>query len=449
MLFKNQLFIAIALLFTILSGCKHSPSTSSSSSASIKISSEQDIKFEIITYAGFKSNIFLKGEIKADEAREIKLDYDGFALLTINGIYPYPLIIGKGEINIGFSKTGVAPEITNSPENTFFYDFYGNHNKLSSQVRFYSESLQKAGEQDPPFLSLQTKLDSVISLKMEMAKQLPKAEFPVASAILQEKLLEESSWGIKTLNELHKTQKEFTDFAKENYKYLKNSEQLSALIRQSFMMLEYINYYESIEKSGDQKADITKAKELLRSEMLKQTQMWMDALKADVPEPVSLAQCVKTYYNRGMVSKSLEIISAFDEKAKCEGGGVKQINFPASFEITKGDGVSSYQTDQIQSKKIIVLVDNDCIFSKIAAVRTGRQLEKSPTPLILIPKGNLDGEILALDKLCVKDLYFAKKGDWVSTDLLDQHKYPYFILLDGSNKVIKATDNWNELKNAF
>ena len=66
--------------------------------------------------------------------------------------------------------------------------------------------------------------------------------FPVASAILQTKLLEESGWGINSLDALHKKHIEFTNFAADNYAHLAHSDQISALIRQSFMMLELVNY---------------------------------------------------------------------------------------------------------------------------------------------------------------------------------------------------------------
>ena len=174
--------------------------------------------------------------------------------------------------------------------------------------------------------------------------------------------------------------------------------------------------------------------------MLKQTQMWMDALKPYLKKSVILAQCVKAYYNRSMTSKAVEILSAFNEHAKCEGTGKKQINFPSTFDIVKSDGYTKMATQQLHPKKMIVMVDNDCIFSKVLAVQMARKFEKSPVIVIIVPKKKLNAEMLALDKQCAKDLFFIKDKTMISEDILTKHKYPYFMMLNDSNKVIKESE---------
>ncbi len=141
------------------------------------------------------------------------------------------------------------------------------------------------------------------------------------------------------------------------------------------MMLELVNYIESIESSGDKVVDINNAKELQRTEMIVLTQLWMTALKPNLQESDMLAQCVKNYFDRGMVSKSIDISTAFSEQAKCAGGSITQLIFPPAFEILKADGVSHFSTLQLPSYKVIVLVDKDCIFSKISAIQMARMLE--------------------------------------------------------------------------
>ena len=85
-----------------------------------------------------------------------------------------------------------------------------------------------------------------------------------------------------------------------------------------------------------------------------------------------------------MTSKAVEILSAFNEHAKCEGTGKKQINFPSTFDIVKSDGYTKMATQQLHPKKMIVMVDNDCIFSKVLAVQMARKFEKRSIALIYI-----------------------------------------------------------------
>ncbi|NOX45590.1 MAG: hypothetical protein GXO89_01255 [Chlorobi bacterium] len=396
--------------------------------------------FSIVTYSNFESDTLMSGTVSAGILSETPVDYRGFALLTINNTFSYPLIIGNEDIHIDFTKPGAAPEIKEGDENRFFYTFYGAYNLLNSQLRFYNNKKNRMAGNDSLYREIVAITDSLNQEKELLVSGLPQKNYPVASAILQEKLLEESSWGIKSLDELHQKQKGFAQFASGNYPYLQHSQQLSALINQSFMMLEYINYYESIEKTGDKKTDIDKIKELLRSEMIDQTQLWIDALKPYVPEPVILAQCVQAFYNRSMTTKAMEIISAFGELAKCEGDGDGQINFPEAFDVVKGDGYTIINTHTLNPEKIIIMVDNECVFSKVLAIQAVREHEKSPIPIIILPKGKLDSEILALDKLCVKDLYFVKEKAWVNNAIMDGHKYPYYYKLGASNKVL--TTGW-------
>ncbi len=429
---KQTFFILTLSPLLFLLSCAPGPLT-------LKISSKQDMGYSIVTYGGFQSDTLLTGTVSAGKILEIPVSYRGFALLTINNTFPYPLIFGKGDIRMDFERPGVSPVIKESEENRFFYDYYANYNILNSRLRLYNDSKARLGEKDPFYPAIVAQIDSVEHQKEAMSARLPNKEFPVASAILREKQIEAKSYGIKTLGELHQVQKEFTGFASRNYPYIENSEQLSALIRQSFMMLEYINYYNIIEKTGNKKMDIGKSQDLFRKEMLEQTQMWTDALEPYVPAPVSLAQCVKAYYDRAMLSNAMEIISANTEIAVCGGDAQGRISFPGSFDILKGDGLAKTSTQMLYPEKIIVLVDDACVFSKVLAIQLAKAYELKTTPIIIVPKTKAGPGMYALDRLCSKDLYFAENTDWIPEDVLARHKYPYFIMLDESNKVIKES----------
>lgn len=417
--------LLLLLLALPLFGCN------SSSEQLIKISTKQGLDLSLITYSGFTSDTLRLGRIHANETMEVPVDYRGFALMLIDEIYPYPLIIGKEGFEIAFTSALMPPVFTRSPENSFFYDFHSAYNELSKRIWQVEKKKQDLGATDPFYHTMQSQLDTLYDKKRTLANQLPDNDFPQASAILQAKLIEEKSHGIKTLNELHTTQNNFVEFATENFQYLYHSDRLNALINQSFMMLEYINYFDQIEKTGDKGTDISRGQALFRQEMIRQAGIWIDALKPYLDPGMVLAQCVKIYYNRSMIRKAYEIQNAFSDMAVCYFNTTnKRIDFPDTFEIVKSDAYSILSSSQIDAPKMIIIVDDQCVFSKVFAIIKARELEECNTAIIILPKGELNQSILLMDRNCVKQLYFIKNKKWIDKEALGQVNAPAIIQLN-------------------
>lgn len=414
--------------------------TGNNSTATVKIESSSDLKYSITTFADFENEKYLSGEVFANDLVDVPVDYKGFVLLTINGQRKYPLIIGHENVHIKFAGTQIRPEILEGDENLFFYDFYSQYNHLKALSKHFATTLAQTPQSDPAYQELKAQLDSVALMTTELTDGLPNEKYPVTSAIFQAMLLEDSSGDVKTLDELHQKQKAFTQFAADNYEFIANSEQLASLIRQSFMMLEYINYHDYSNIIVDSKTRSAEAKALNKAEMLNLVEMWIEALKPYLPENKILAQCANNYLGRGMVSKGSEIINAFPDIAKCNDGSLKEITFPGYFWLLKGDGVSKLSSSDFKTERIVALVDEDCVFSKIKAIELGRELEQSPMPIFILSKQKATTTKLALDRLCVKDLYFIEDKTQFPEALLNQHTYPYFYKLDANNKVIESWD---------
>jgi hypothetical protein len=412
--------------------------TSCRSSSVIEVKSKQNINIDLITFANFQKDTLKIGKIEVDVTKQIPLDYSGFALMLVNNIYPYPLIIGKDNIKMLFEKAETAPTFTHCPENEFFYDFFAAYNKFGNRIRQLEDAKHKLGKSDPFYPEIVQEIASIKEKKRKKIEKLPNPKFPVASAILQEKLVEEKSWKIKTIDELHTTQKLFVDFIQQNYSSLEHSEQITALINQSYMMIEYINFFDAIGDIKDKKIISQKANQLFRDEVMHQTEMWIETLQPYMTESKALSQCLRAYFNRGMIGQSYEILYHFKEKAICEKGQKDSLlSFPKNFDIVGSDGFSKKSIQKIHSRKLIVLIDNDCIFSKIIAIQKARELEKSNTKVIILPKEELTQEILSLDKLCVKNLYFIKDKSSFDSSGIQHILAPAFFELDENNNLIK------------
>ncbi len=404
----------------------------------LELRSAKDMKVNIITFSDFKKDTLKLGVIKQDITQKIHLDYQGFALMVIDDKYPYPLVLGRDAVKINFSKAEEAPVFEQCPENTFFYDYFGKYNQLGSRIYQLHDAQQALGEKDPFYPEIVQRVAEINDEKEEMRNSLPNPEFPLASAILLEKQWEEKSYSIKTLEELHEMQQKFVNFVKKNYALLQHSDRLTAIINQSYMMLEYVNFFEDLDDIQDKKLLSQKANNLFRNEVMRQTQMWLETFQDYLPGNTVLSACVSAYYNRGMVGKAYEIVMQFQDKAFCE-GGQKQLPLPIpkDFDIVKSDGITPFKARALHSDKFLMVVDDECVFSKIFAVIKARELEKDSRQLIILPKGNLNKSILSMDKLCVKDLFFVKDKSPFNIPDMDLLSAPSMYILDANNNLKK------------
>lgn len=423
-----NIFVSVSLLFL---SCK--------STRIIELRTLQDVDVKLVTFHHFEKDTMDIGLVKPELKEKIPMDYKGFALMLLNDKYPYPLLLGKDAIKVQIESVEESPVFEHCPENQFFYDYFGKYNRLRSRIYQLHEAENTLGEKDPFIKDIDERLEEIENEKNNMRESLPNASFPLASAVLMEKQLEEKSYAITTLDELHEMQRRFIDFAKKNYLYLQHSDRLTALINQSYMMLEYVDYFSAIdEEIQDKKLRLQKANQLFGDEVRQQTQMWLDSLHDFLPGNTVLSACVNAYYNRGMLGKAFEIVRQFQDKAVCEGGQEQlPLPLPEDFDIVKGDGLTSLKTKALRSDKFLIVVDDDCIFSKIFAIMKARELEKDSRPVIIFPKGKLTGNMLAMNKLCVKDLYFIK--DKTPFHIPDEQSLsaPSLYLLDANNNLKK------------
>lgn len=340
---------------------------------------------------------------------------------------------------------GVTPEINGSDENNYFYEYYGRSNRFLAQIRAVEDSLSVLPSSSPAHFELKSKKDSLEEGFALLQSKIRNSGFPVAGVVLLSLQLQRSMSHVSDLEDLHKKQDTIMQFVKKNYFVLRNSDQLSSIVRNSFMMLEYLDYHAEIEAVWDKKEKIAHAKSLYHQEVLKLAGLWMQEFGSLLNPKVVLEEIIMAYYERGMVSMAWRIMKDNEEIAQCS-DRMTPVGFnPFTTVTVTGDGTLVNPVALKDDKKLAVVIDNNCIFSKIRALEAARALEERAVWLMVVTLDEISRDVLALDRLCVKRLLFTQAQTEAPAEKETPAAVPHFLLFDESDNLILESAQWAEI----
>lgn len=347
-------------------------------SANPIIVSEQAVRIELTGFEALAEKTIFEGELSAGEKQEIDIPYRGLALLSFPKGQTYPLIITDKPLMIRIDEPGIPPVFESGSENDYFY-------KL----------LAGAGPENE--------------------------KYPFANLMIRAKSLIESSYNIKTLEELTAKKKAFHEFVRKNYQGLKHSDMVRRLMSQFFMMHEYVDYHQKGKPAADIRVNYQR-------EVVNGVKGWLETLTPHLSKNEILNHCVAFYYQRSMVALASHIMQNFPESAYCSGEEKSSIKLPGKTRSTKGDDGPNMKL----ADKIVAFVSEECPVSMVEAVIQARRLAaRNPdVPLIVAPVEKLSKKHLSIARMVSKgNILFINDDKWRKENLPGKIKLPLSIAI--------------------
>ena len=168
--------------------------------------------------------------------------YSGLVLLRFATGQTYPVYIGGDNFSMGISKPVTPPEFENSPENKWLYGWLARYRQLQKEKHLLQDNFAKTGADEGFIKQTEIALKRIDEKLVSKITELDNIAWPGLKSILQARLLNESSYNIKTKSDLETKKKEYGQFVNDNLQYLYYSDMLMGLFRQYLMMNEYVGF---------------------------------------------------------------------------------------------------------------------------------------------------------------------------------------------------------------
>ncbi len=211
---KDRIILhCIVLVLFIFQAC------SSIDEKTIIIQSESNLGITIIGFNDFKSFEIAQLELEPGEDYNVNTTYKGLALIKKKNGGQYPLIINNNPntINITFNKESGSIIISNSPENDFLYSWLVDLRHMNYRLRRLDEQIKSSDTSTVVSDSIRSEYEGLLLSKNELEEEVYESEFEIASAMLQARLLNESTYQLKNLDDFESKKDDYHKFIKENY----------------------------------------------------------------------------------------------------------------------------------------------------------------------------------------------------------------------------------------
>jgi len=348
--------------------------------ASFVVDSQDPVDIAIKGYENLREIVLFKGSLSSEVKHRIDTPYRGFALLVFEKGQQYPVILGQQSFILNIKGADTLPSFTGSEENEIFY-------KLLTGA-------------EPGH----TRYD-----------------FPLL--MIEAKQLLESTYSVRTFDELTSMKEKFHTFVGTHYEQLQHSDMLRRLLGQYFMMHEYADFHIEGAPAGDIQVQYEKA-------VISGVENWLEILKVHIPEHEVLNYCVSLYYNRSMVSLAHLIVSNFRAIAYCQGNIQESVSLPEELHVTDADGNSKGVVKDFKNNAVFSFVSADCPVSMVETVAKARQLaaKKQDVKLIVAPLQQLSVKHLAMRRMISSgNMFFINDEKWRKNSLPKDIRLPLFV----------------------
>ncbi|MBN2543885.1 hypothetical protein JXI42_13590 [bacterium] len=405
--------------------------------------SGRSLPLKLEGYDNFESFTIIDTSIDSGSSIKLTTDYDGFAIIKFFNSVQYPLIISQDTLSTYLHDPGEAPTVQNSPENEFMYGWLSTYVQSRSNLFTLEQELSTIDSLEPEYDQKEAEI-RITQGQLEKQEELLSASgFQYAKPLLQARLLNESTYGIKTLDELNEKREAFEHFVNNNYDILQHSDMLMELIKQYFMMHEYVSYLEE----GSE--DIKGSKKLQYEYILSGVDDWVELLKGRIESREVVEFCAGLYYARSMVTQASRIFDHYRDEFLLNDTGVKKYLFERNEQFpdlayVDAEMESRVKLAQLKGEKIIAVISGSSLFSKVETIILARTLEENSNnvPIIFIPVEKLSNDHLLLDKMFAGDLYFIHDEAWQKEYINKDTLVPQFILLSNDNNVIAVSNDF-------
>jgi len=404
--------------------------------ATIAIKSNNSVTVELIGFEGLKEKSLMPLVEIQNNTIKIQKNYIGLALLRFSTRQIYPIYLNGKDLTITIKDVNTKPTFSNNKENEFLYQWLGSYLELGADKRLLNDSAGQLISNDL-FINEIKQQQIVIDEKLIAKKEiLNSIEYKGVKALLQARLLNESTGVISNLSDLTEKKIEYQKFISENFKYLYHSDMLISMCRQYLMMNEYVALQ----------------KDAMYLEINNDVKVWIDLLLPKIEAKETVAFMMNIFYNRGMVSMAGSILQnnrkILNRKVYRISYGVESIyKIGYQFQeikVTDESNKINWDLSNYKDYKIISLVEGNDVVSKVSAIKLARDLNESlkEIPIIILPKNSLTTSHYSLNKAVDRTFYFFNNTNIV---LNPSSNYFQFYLLNENNIVLMSSNNKNEI----
>jgi len=404
--------------------------------ASITIITNIGIEARLDSYTGFNKNTIAK--IQSDAAKEFKIqtDYKGLAFLNFSTGQNYPVYLTGKDFLIRIIDPLKRPMFSQNTDSEYLYQWLSSYKQLQKDDRLLQSSLSNINTNDPFYSEIINEQKRIEQKRLAIISNLNKEPSHGVNLLIQARILNESTYSLKTKEALELKKKEYQQFVQNNLIELYYSDMLLQLCHQDLMMNEYVL--------------VTNTE--MYSQINKDVQRWVSMLSPRIEAKETIAFIMKIFYNRGMVSIAAHILqnnrNILDKKVYRNSPNLQSLyNIGETvLDLNIEEAIHSKGRDLTKNKnyKIVSLVDVDDVVSQVSTITLARQLDKtqSKIPIIIIPKEKLTQSHFDMDNLFSGTLYYSKEKN---VSIIKEIDFFQFYFLDENNRVERISNNLNEI----
>lgn len=366
-----------------------------------------------------------------------KINYRGFLQIRLPGGQQYPLIVKNRKTIFKLMDIDSFPVFRGDPENRFLYEYIRREMQGVRKSALLEEAFQAFNENDPFLEELLKEKTLLEAEKQELTKELSDSSKYLATLVLQAKLLLETSYSIKSHDELKERKEDFLRFVVSHYEILRYSDLVQQLAAQYMMMNEYVLWGRGFPFEKVIIADV---------------ETWIDRLEQLVPPQKIVNYFLRFYLGRSMVTLSGDITFHYREYLSCPATKTSKAK-TGKIDVTIEIRRSSHSEPGLSlgkmtgSPKILFFYREGCPACIVDQVILNRKLaEHHPEiPYITVfSEGESAPGLSVLTKLQAEQFYYAVSGPLFLQAGIEQ--YPCLLVLSSDNKIVRKCYSPEEIQ---
>jgi hypothetical protein len=400
----------------------------------LHISSGNGTAFTVRGFDAFRAFDIAEVDLPAGRDTIITAHYCGLALIRYANGSVYPLIMEGADTEVRFGNDSPLPIFPEGSENQFLYAFLTTHHELGSRTA-YLQNLMSGVADVPDTLDGISEEIGLLKLMLDsLAASLPDPEYPLASFFLRGRMLIESSYGIRTQEELENHKQEFLAYIGNGFTQLRHSDLIQETGRQYMMMNEYV----------------LTGKNTVSETRIGDVAAWVEMLDGLVPAREVIDFFTGVFYERSMVSQASAIVHAFRGDifpAAFPGFPFQPCDTVPGLLLTNEEAVRTENLADWDVPKVLSFVSAGNMASLSETVMLVRNIGDAGMflPVVAVPLEGFSVAHTGMHRLCRGFLFYAMDEEWRKQYLHSGMQLPCFLLLDGSNVVTFVSADRQEI----
>ncbi len=390
----------------------------------------------VIMFNGLAIDTLLNSWLDEKGKVIVPIKKEGFILIKLDGKHLYPMFYSTKENKFNLKENG-RPDFAGYSQNSFFFRQLILKQSLISKQRVLNEAMMTFSKDDSLIRAFKMKQSSnERKLKQFESLYIDSSEYTGAILISSLQLIE-TSYSIRSEEELVKIKREFRRFIQEHYNSISSSDMLQQLANQYMMMNEYVIV----------------GKEKMENQIAQDITDWIQLLKEHYSDRDVVQYFLKYFISRTMVTMTAAIYEKLPDLSACpvQNGQVNNKNAIERSSSTEVDATTLAKLIKTadQRETVFIAIDVDCPASIAGQVLLTRVITQNKIPVNVITafcgRAPEQPEYRIIPD--ARNPIFLKNGLTIlgKTDVKIT-KYPVFILINSSGQIISIDYTLGEIR---